>query len=109
MTSARSSERRGCRPRGGGVLHHGGEGMLVEQIGGDDVDAVEEMADALVGVVGGAPYDAHHLVALGEQQLREVRAVLPGDADDQSGPAGLPDPAGGFRFGRPALTGRTAL
>src|SRR5436309_9647184 len=83
--------------------------MLVEQIGGDDVDAVEEMADALVGVVGGAPYDAHHLVALGEQQLREVRAVLPGDAGDQSGPAGLPDPAGGFRFGRPALTGGATM
>src|SRR2546428_12943771 len=63
------------------------------------------MAEALVGVVRGATHDAHHFVALGEQQLGEIRAVLPGDAGDQRRPAGLPDPAGRVRFGRPALPG----
>src|SRR2546427_10675500 len=45
-----------------------------------------------------APHAAHDLVALLQQQLRQVRPVLAGDSRDEGGPAGLPFPGGGGRF-----------
>src|SRR3989475_4861683 len=45
-----------------------------------------------------APHDAHDLVALLQQHLRQVRPVLAGDSRDERRPAGLPFPGGGRRF-----------
>src|SRR3989475_12505330 len=45
-----------------------------------------------------APHAAHDLVALLQQQLRQVRPVLAGDSRDERRPAGLPFPGGGSRF-----------
>ena len=66
-----------------GVLQHHGEGVLVEQVGRHHLDPVEQMLDPLVAVMAGATHHADHLVALGEEELREVGAILPGDAGDQ--------------------------
>jgi hypothetical protein len=50
----------------------------------------------------GAPLDAVHLVALLQQQLRQIAAVLPGDAGDQSHAAlaVLKRGTGGHRLGK---------
>ena len=45
--------------------------------------AVRQMPDPAGVRVGRASHQAPHLVALGEQQLGEVRAVLPGDPGDE--------------------------
>ena len=66
-----------------GLLEHDRERVLVEQIRGHDLDPVEQMLDPLVAVVAGPPHHADDLVPLGEQELREVGAVLTGDAGDQ--------------------------
>src|SRR5204862_2503148 len=81
------------------------ERMLVQKIRGHDVDAIQQVPDPVVGVVRRAADHAHHLVALGEQQLRQVRAVLSRDAGDQRRAPGLPRLGSRFRFVRPALTG----
>ena len=62
---------------------HDGERVLVQQVGGHHLDPVEQVLDPLVAVVAGAAHHADHLVALGEQQLREVGAVLAGDPGDE--------------------------
>ena len=66
-----------------GVLEHDRERVLVEQVGGHDLDPVEQVLDPLVAVVAGPAHHADHLVALGQQQLGEVGAVLAGDAGDE--------------------------
>ena len=81
-----------------GVAHHGGQRVLVEEVRGHDLDAVEQVVDPLVGVVGGAAHHADDVVALGQEELGEVGAVLPGDARDQRGAAGLPRSGGRIRF-----------
>src|SRR5256886_8039378 len=83
--------------------------MLVQQVGGDDVHPVEQVADALVGVVRRATHDSDDLVTLGEQQFGEIRAVLAGDAGDQRRSAGLPGRAGRSSFGCPGLTGGATM
>src|SRR5690349_7442848 len=72
--------------------------MLVQQIGGDDVDAIEQVPDALVGIVRRAAHDADDLVRLPQEELRQVRAVLPGDSGDERRASGLPRPFGRFSF-----------
>ena len=54
---------------------------------GDELDAVEQVRDALVASRASAPHDADDLVALREQELGEVRAVLAGDPGDERGAA----------------------
>src|SRR5262245_49119730 len=56
------------------------------------------MADALVRVVRRAAHHADHLVALGEQQLGQVGAVLARHPRNERGPAGLPGSRARFRF-----------
>ena len=65
------------------LLQHLGEGVLVEQVGGHDLDPVEEVLDALVAVVAGAAHHADHLVPLGQEDLGEVGPVLAGHAGDE--------------------------
>src|SRR3989449_10776127 len=72
------------------VAYHGREGVLVQQVRGYDVHAVEQVSDALVGIVRGTAHHAHDLVALRQQQLGEIRAVLSRDPGDQRGASGLP-------------------
>src|SRR5256885_7669412 len=74
------------------------KGVLVEEVGRHDVDAIEQVPDPLVRVVRRAAHDAHDFVALGEQQLGQVRAVLSGDPGDERGAAGLPRPGERFSF-----------
>ena len=62
------------------VLDHPHERQLVEQIRRTQRDAVEQVLDAPQVGRARAPDDAGHVVALVEQQLREVRPVLSGDA-----------------------------
>ena len=50
-------------------------------------DAVAQLLDPIELLGRGAPHHAVDLVALVEQQLRQVGAVLPGDARDQRGAA----------------------
>ena len=57
--------------------------QLVEQVGLPELEAVAEVRDALEVLGAGAPDHADDAVALLEQQLGEVRAVLAGDAGDQ--------------------------
>src|SRR5207302_4746785 len=64
--------------------------VLVEQIGRDDVQPVEQVADALVGIVGRPSHHSHDFVPLLEQQLGQVRAVLAGDPRNQRRASGLP-------------------
>ncbi len=58
--------------------------MLVEQVGRNDGESIQQVADALVRVVGGAPHDPNNLVAFVDQELGEVRAVLASDTCDES-------------------------
>ena len=66
-----------------GLLEHHCERMLVEQVGRHDLDPVQQVVDPLVAVVAGPPHHADDLVALGEQELGEVGAVLAGDPGDE--------------------------
>ena len=84
-----------------GVTDDGREGMLVEEVGRHDVHTIKQMADTLVRIVRRAAHHPDHLVALRQQQLGEVGAVLPGDAGDDgrlTGRVGLPLPRVLFRF-----------
>ena len=56
---------------------------LVEQVAGHEGDPVLEVADALEVDGAGAPHHADHLVALVQQELGQVGAVLAGDAGDE--------------------------
>jgi len=62
-----------------GFLDHHRQGMLIQQVCGEDLDLAEQMLDPLVTVVAGAPDNPHDLIALAEQQLGKVGAVLAGD------------------------------
>jgi hypothetical protein len=68
---------------GPGVLEHYRERMLVEEIGSYDLDPVEEMVDPFIAVMAGTPHDTHDLVALGEEELRQIGPVLTGDPGDE--------------------------
>ena len=81
-----------------GVTNDGGEGMLVEQVRGDDVNAIQQVADPLVRVVRCAAHDADDLVPLLQQQLGQVGSVLPRDARNHGRLPGLPTLCGRFRF-----------
>jgi hypothetical protein len=58
--------------------------MLVEEIGGHHFDSLQEMLDSFVAVMAGPADYAYHLVALGEKELRQIGAILAGDAGDES-------------------------
>ena len=64
------------------VLDQPDEGELVQQIGGPQLDAVEQVLDAPVVRGAEAAGDPDHLVPPVEEQLGEVRTVLAGDAGD---------------------------
>ena len=64
-------------------LQHGDQRQLVEQVGLHQLDVVAQMLDAREVLGAGAAHHAEDLVALLQQQLGQVRAVLPGDAGDQ--------------------------
>jgi len=57
--------------------------MLVEQVGGDELDPVDEVRNPFVRRGGASTDDAEDAVALLEQQLGEVGAILSGDPGDQ--------------------------
>jgi hypothetical protein len=57
--------------------------MLIEKIGRHDLDSLQQMLDALVAVMTGPAHHSHDFIPLGEQQLREVGAVLTGHAGDE--------------------------
>ena len=59
------------------------ERRRVEEVALDQVDAVDEMRDSLDVLSRGATRHPEHLVAFFEQELGQVRAVLPGDPGDQ--------------------------
>ena len=59
------------------------ERALVDEVPGVKGDPVRDRLEALEGPVGGAADQAVHLVALIQQELREVAAVLPRDPRDQ--------------------------
>ena len=56
---------------------------FIEQIARHELDAVLDVRDSLEVDGAAAPHHADDLVALGQQQFREVRAVLAGDAGDE--------------------------
>ena len=59
--------------------------MLVEQVGGDELDPVEQVLDPLVAwwlVRRTMPTTSYPFA---EEQLGQVRAVLAGDAGDERG------------------------
>ena len=67
---------------------------LVEQVGLVQHHAPAQMRDALEGLGARAPHEAVDLVALLEQELGQVGAVLAGDAGDQR--AALPQRSSSF-------------
>ena len=64
---------------------------LVEQVGLQQLDAARQVRDALERLGARAAHDAVDLVALVEQQLGEVRAVLAGDSGDERAAGGHGD------------------
>src|SRR5262249_50052368 len=58
------------------------ERRLIEQVGLVDLDAAEQMADAVEVVGAGPAENTVDLIPLGEEELREIAAVLPRDAGD---------------------------
>ena len=64
-------------------LHRVVERALVGHLAGEQRDAVEDVVDALGRRRRGAAHEAEDVVALVEQQLGEVGAVLAGDAGDE--------------------------
>ena len=59
------------------------ERELIENVGLEQREPVADGDEIREGLRRGAPHNAEDLVPVVEQQLREQRAVLPGDADDQ--------------------------
>ena len=59
------------------------DGELVEDVRLEQLDAPADRLEVLEARRRWLPDDAEHLVALGEQELREQRAVLASDPDDQ--------------------------
>src|SRR6185437_3814724 len=58
--------------------------MLIEQVGREQFHLVDEVRDALVGRRRAAPDDADDAVALLEEELGEIGAVLARDPGDES-------------------------
>ena len=87
----RLSEACGDVGLGGQVVHlvrtmgaeRGDEGAFVEQVAGLDRQSILDVGDALERHRGTASGEPDDLVPLVEEQLREVAAVLAGDAGDQ--------------------------
>ena len=48
-----------------------------------NLDPFEQMLDPFVAMVAGSPHHPDYLIPLGEQQLRQIGAVLPRDPGDQ--------------------------
>jgi hypothetical protein len=69
------------------LLQRAHQARLVEQVALHDADPVLDVRDPVEVDVARAADEAVDLVALREQELREVAAVLAGDARDQ-GPLG---------------------
>ena len=69
-----------CRAR---LLERLGERRRIEQVGLDERDPVGQMADPLEVLGRGPSHHSVDLVALVEEELGEVGAVLAGDAGDQ--------------------------
>ena len=46
-------------------------------------ERIEHLLDPFIAVVAGSPHDAHDLIALGEQALRQIGTVLTGDPGDE--------------------------
>src|SRR5208282_6915661 len=59
------------------------QGELVEQIGLVEVDSTRQVSDALEILGAGAADNAVHLVTLLQQPIRQVAAVLAGDAGNE--------------------------
>ena len=58
---------------------------LVKQVPLGQFDLILDVLDAAQVEGAGAAHHAHHAVTFGEQELGQVRAVLPGNAGDQRG------------------------
>ena len=65
------------------LFEDAGDGGLVEQVALVQLDAAAQVLDALKVLGAGAADDAADAVALLEQQVGEVRAVLSGNARDE--------------------------
>jgi hypothetical protein len=72
------------------VLQDDGEGVLVQQVGGDYLDPIEKMLDTFIAVMTGTTHDADYLVTLGKEKLGEVGAILTSDARDERSRHGRP-------------------
>src|ERR1019366_6183222 len=66
------------------LAYDGDHRDLVEDVTGDQLDVILDVGDALEVEGAGSPDHAGDLVAFGEQELRQVRTVLTGDASDES-------------------------
>src|SRR5579871_1666224 len=77
-----------------GVADRFDERILVQQVCLRQRDALLKMSDTLEALRTGAAHHSHHTIALLQQQLGQVRAVLSGDAGDQRGLHN--EPAGPF-------------
>ena len=64
------------------LVNQSDDGELVEQIGGSNRQPIEQMLNAPVIRRAGATHRAHDLVAFVQQELGEVRPILPGDSGD---------------------------
>jgi hypothetical protein len=62
------------------------ERQLIQQVGLTERDTITQVRDALEVLGARAPHHAGDLVPALEQQLREVRAILAGDAGDERAP-----------------------
>ena len=65
------------------ILEHHREGVLVQQVGRDDLDPVEQVVDPLVAVVAGTAHHPDHVVPLVQEQLGQVGPVLSGHSGDE--------------------------
>ena len=57
--------------------------VMQEELHAVDVRILVKMLDAISVERAGAADDAVHLVAFAQQQFREIRSILSGDAGDQ--------------------------
>ena len=85
---------------GAGLFKDLGQRRLIEQIRLVQGNAVAEMLDALEVFGAGPADDAADLVTLVEQELREIAAVLTGDACDESSFCAMQAPSGKLSFVR---------
>src|SRR5262245_55063279 len=74
--------------------------VLVQQVGRDNLDSVQQVLDPLVAVVTSPPHDPEDAIPLAEQVLGQIGRVLSSDAGDEgsgdeSGRAGVAEGGGG--------------